>query len=320
MTGAPKLSVIVPVFREEGSVRPFLARLVPVLASIGAPYEIIFALDPAPDGTETEIRRAIGENPQIRLLLFSRRFGQPAATMAGLMNCSGEHAVVIDIDLQDPPELIPAMLEKALQGSDVIYARRRSRAGETLMKRAIASAGYTLINRWSEAPIPRDTGDFRIVTRRVIEELRKLKETHGFLRGLVAVVGFPQDEVLYDRAARHSGRGHYNRLSGSMRIGLNGLVSFSSRPLQMLWVVALMMMLVQAMVLLGWACGLIAPNLSVLLHLFLAALQFAGLALLGEYVGRIYDEVKGRPAYIIAEKVNFTQMECGSTGPVNKPE
>lgn len=314
------LSVVVPVYREEGNIRPFLTRLLPVLESTGCSYEVIFVLDPALDATEAEIREAICGDSNIRLLIFSRRFGQPAATMAGLMHCLGDHAVVIDVDLQDPPELIPAMLEKALQGRDVVYARRRSRAGETLVKRAIASCGYALIDRWSEVPIPRDTGDFRLISRRVIEELRQLKETHGFLRGLVAVIGFPQDEVLYDRAARHSGHGHYNRLTGSIRIGLNGLVSFSSRPLQMLWAVALALVLAAIAFLLGRGAGLLSVDGAIVLHLALAGLQFAGLALIGEYIGRIYDEVKGRPAYIIAEKVNFCQPENRAAAPPKREE
>lgn len=320
MTGRRMLSVVVPVYREEGNIAPFLTRLVPVLRSTGIRYEVIFALDPSSDATEAEIRRAITDDPGIRMLRFSRRFGQPAATIAGLMNCSGDHAVVIDADLQDPPELIPAMLEKALQGSDVIYARRRSRAGETLVKRAVAFCGYALINRWSEVPIPRDTGDFRLVSRRVIEELRLLKETHGFLRGLVAVVGFPQDEVLYDRAARHSGHGHYSRLTGSIRIGLNGLVSFSSRPLQVMWAVALALLLAAMMLAFGSLAGLVAAGSAIILHFALAGLQFAGLALMGEYVGRIYDEVKGRPTYIVAERVNFSQAENGPLAPANSDE
>lgn len=320
MSGATALSVIVPVYLEEGNIDPFLARLVPALLSMGINYEIIFALDPALDATEAEIRQAIMDNPRIRMLRFSRRFGQPAATMAGLMNCTGSHAVVIDVDLQDPPELIPEMLKKAQQGFDVVYARRRSRAGETPMKRVIASAGYALINRWSEVRIPRDTGDFRLLSRRVIEALRGLKETHGFLRGLVAVVGFPQDEVIYDRAPRHSGLGHYNRLTGSIRIGVNGLVSFSSKPLQTLWAVAVALLVAAAVTLLAKATGFLPLEGSVVLHLALAGLQFAGLGLISEYIGRIYDEVKGRPPYIIAEKVNFAQAVVGSSAEANTEE
>lgn len=305
MSGSHMLSVIVPVYREQGNIHPFLARLMPVLQSIGNAHEVIFALDPSPDATEAEIRHAIAVTPQVRLLRFSRRFGQPAATIAGLMNCAGAYAVVIDVDLQDPPELIPAMLERARQGYDVVYARRSNRAGETLVKRAIAYFGYAVIKRFSDVTIPRNTGDFRLMSRRVIEALRELKETHGFLRGLVAVVGFPQDEVVYHRAARHSGFSHYNRLTGSISIGLNGLVSFSSRPLQMFWIIALALLMAAIVALLTTAVGFYAVDGSMTLHLALAGMQFAGLGLMGEYIGRIYNEVKGRPAYIIAEKVNF---------------
>lgn len=164
-------------------------------------------------------------------MVFSRRFGQPAATMAGILSCTGDACVVIDVDLQDQPELIESMYAKLAEGYEVVYAKRRSRKGETLLKRIISHFGYSLINRFSDVQIPRNTGDFRIMTRRVIEELRRLNESHGFLRGLVAYVGFKQAFIEYDRDPRFAGKGNYNRLTGSFKIGLNGLISFSSRPL-----------------------------------------------------------------------------------------
>src|ERR1019366_4876988 len=234
--GAPLISVVVPVYKEERSIRPFLQRAEAVLGRLGS-YEIIFCLDPSPDRTEEVIREEAERNPRIGLLVFSRRFGQPAATMAGILNCRGRWCVVIDVDLQDPPEMIEALLLKANEGFDVVTARRRSREGETLLKKFISSIGYSVINRIAEVPIPRNTGDFRITSRRVVEELRGLSESHGFLRGLVALVGFKQAEVLYERDARHAGPGNYNRYLGSLKIGFNGVVGFSTFPLQlMMWV------------------------------------------------------------------------------------
>src|ERR1035437_6283962 len=228
------VSLIVPVYKEEANICPFLARVEAVFARMGKTYEIIFALDPGPDRTEEVILEEINRNPNIKLMVFSRRFGQPAATMAGILTCTGETCLVIDVDLQDQPELIEQLHAKLAEGYEVVYAKRRSRQGETLIKRIISHLGYSVIKKLSDVQIPRNTGDFRIMTRRVIEELRRLNESHGFLRGLVAYVGFRQAYVEYDRDERVAGTGNYNRLTGSLKIGLNGLISFSSRPLQLM--------------------------------------------------------------------------------------
>src|SRR6267154_2637363 len=197
------VSIVVPVYREESNIGPFLRRVEQAMIPAGLEYEVLFCLDPSPDRTEQAIAEEIQRNARIRLLVFSRRFGQPAATMAGILASRGATCAVIDVDLQDPPELI-------------------------------LHAGYAVINRLSDVDIPRNTGDFRIMSRRIVEELRGLNEGHGFLRGLVAYVGFKQDFVEYDRDERASGKGNYNRLTGSLKIGLNGLISFSSKPLQMM--------------------------------------------------------------------------------------
>ena len=308
----PIISVVVPVFREEPNIRPFLARTESVLNRMAVPYEILFVLDPSPDRTEEVILEEIGRNPTIALLVLSRRFGQPAATMAGILSCRGDVCVVIDVDLQDPPELIEPMYGKLREGYEVVFAKRRTRKGETLIKRAIAHIGYAVISRLSDVEIPRNTGDFRIVTRRVIEELRRLNESHGFLRGMVAFVGFKQACVEYDRDERHFGRGNYSRLTGSLRIGLNGLVGFSSRPLQLMSlagvVVAGFSFLLGAWYVLQHLIGIeLTPGLSttVLLVSFFAGVQLLGLGLVGEYVGRIYDEAKRRPLYIVDKRVNL---------------
>ena len=309
---APSISVIVPVYKEEGSIRPFLERVEAVLEKMGEPYEIIFALDPCPDRTEQVILEEIRRNPRIKLLVFSRRFGQPAATMAGILFCRGHACVAIDVDLQDPPELIEEMYAKLGEGFEVVYAKRRSRKGETLVKRMVSYVGYAVINRISDVRIPTNTGDFRIMTRRVVEELRRLNENHGFLRGLVAYVGFSQAFVLYDRDPRFAGKGKYNRLTGSLRIGFNGIVSFSSRPLQLMSLLGFTMSLfsfclgawyvVQKLIGVNLTPGL---STTVLVVTFFSGVQLLGLGLMGEYVGRIYDEVKRRPMFIVDRKVNF---------------
>jgi dolichol-phosphate mannosyltransferase len=306
------LSVVVPVYKEEANVPPFLERMEAVLKSLGGSYEIIFCLDPSPDRTEEVILEEIGRNPNIRLIVFSRRFGQPSATMAGLLLCKGAACAVIDVDLQDPPELIPELYARLHEGYEVVYAKRRSRKGEPAVKRVVAKLGYWLIAKLSDVQIPRDTGDFRIMTRRVIEELRALNETHGFLRGLVAYVGFKQTFVEYERQERAHGQGNYNRLVGSLKIGLNGLISFSSRPLQLMSlagaVVAGFSFLVGLWYVAQKLLGInLTPGLptTVLVVTFFAGVQLLSLGLIGEYVGRIYDEVKRRPMFIIDRKVNL---------------
>jgi glycosyltransferase involved in cell wall biosynthesis len=309
--GAVAISVVVPVYKEEGNIQPFLARIVPVLERIGS-YEILFCLDPSPDRSEELIEEQIRKNPSLGLLVMSRRFGQPAATMAGILNCRGDACVVIDVDLQDPPELILDMYAKILEGYDVVYAKRRSRGGETLLKRAISNLGYKLINAISEVRIPRNTGDFRIITRGVIEELRGLPESHGFLRGLVALVGYQQTAIEYDRDPRLAGTGNYNRYLGSLKIAFNGLFGFSTAPLQVsLWTgvsiavisVFLILFIFFTKLVLGKNYPLGIPTITVLV-LFTGGVQLISLGIIGEYIGRIYDEVRRRPHYIVMRAHN----------------
>ncbi len=308
----PAVSIVVPVFKEEKNITPFVERTVGVMDRLGLTYEIVFALDPSPDDTEGEIQRHINHNSNIRLVVFSRRFGQPAATMAGILMCRGETCVVIDVDLQDPPELIEQLRAKLINGVEVVYAKRSSRKGETLIKRVVSYVGYAVINRLSDVSIPRNTGDFRLISRRVIEELRRLNESHGFLRGLVAYVGFKQDFVEYERDARLSGAGNYNPLVGSLKIGLNGLISFGSRPLQVMsifgFVLAGLSFLLGGWYVVQKLLGVnLTPGLSttVLFISFFAGVQLLALGLIGEYIGRIYDEVKRRPLYIVDRTTNL---------------
>ncbi len=303
----PQVSVVIPVYNEEQNINPFLERLIPVLHQLTNDcYEILFVLDPCKDKTEAIIMEQINQNERIKLIVLSRRFGQPAATMAGILNCEGNHCVVIDVDLQDPPEMIPVMYARSLEGFEVVYAKRTSRKGETLMKRFVSHIGYSLINKISDLEIPRNTGDFRIISRRVIEEIRRLNETHGFLRGIVAYVGFSQTFVEYDRDERYTGKGNYNRFFGSLKIGINGIVSFSSKPLTLMSIVGAGVSMLSFMLGMWYVAqklfGIpLTPGLSttVLLISFFAGIQLLSLGLIGEYIGRIYDEVKRRPIYII---------------------
>ena len=311
MSDAPVISVVVPVYNEERSIGPFLARMEPVLERIGR-YEIIFALDPCRDGTERIIEAETNRNPRIGLLRFSRRYGQPAATLAGIFNAEGAWVAVIDVDLQDPPELVETMFRRAQEGYDVVTARRTSREGETLVKKAVSAFGYRVINQVSDISIPPNTGDFRLMSRRVVEELRGLKEGHGFLRGLVSLVGFKQTSVDYERDARLVGAGNYNRYLGSLKIGFNGLFGFSTFPLQfMMWTgAAIALLSVVAIVIVvalkiaygdDYPVGI--PTIQVLV-LFIGGVQLAAVGVLGEYIGRIYDEVRQRPLYVVDRALN----------------
>jgi polyisoprenyl-phosphate glycosyltransferase len=307
------LSIVIPVYREETNIKPFLIRTEHLLNKLNISYEIIFCLDPSPDNTEQVIMDEIRRNENIRLVEFSRRFGQPAATMAGIHLCKGDACVVIDVDLQDPPELIEPMLEKWKEGYKVVLAKRRSRKGEKRVRLWITYLGYRIIHKISDVSIPVDTGDFRLMDRRVIDELKKLNETHGFLKGMVAFVGFKQAYVEYDRDERASGFSNYNPLCGSLNIALNGVISFSRFPLQLATILGAIIagggfllalwMLIQKFILhLDITPGL---TLTIVMITFFAGVQLLSLGVIGEYVGRIYEEVKRRPQYIIEKTENL---------------
>jgi dolichol-phosphate mannosyltransferase len=300
------LSVIVPVYKEEGNIDEFLRRIIPILGNVTAAFEIIFAMDPSPDRTEEKILKGRDGDRRIKLLKFSRRFGQPFATLAGLQYSSGEAVVVIDVDLQDPPELITQMVEKWREGYDVVYAQRRTREGETRIKKAVSEIGYQVINRIADVEIPKNTGDFRLMSRRVVNEMNRLKESHGFLRGMVAVVGFRQTSILFDRPPRFSGKGNYNRFLGSLRIGFNGIFCFSNYALTLSTLAGFIIALTAFTVgilyailkIFGFPFPLGNPTI-VILVLFLGGIQLISIGILGEYIGRIYEEVRQRPRYII---------------------
>ena len=290
----------------------FVRCVVPILEGVTQNFEIIFALDPSPDRTEETIAEFRRIDSRIKYLKLSRRFGQPMATLAGLQHSLGDVVIVMDVDLQDPPELIPEMVAKWREGYDVVMAQRKSRQGETIVKKIVAYLGYKLINRIAEVPIPPNTGDFRLMSRRVVNEIKRLKETHGFLRGLVALVGFNQTVITFERPARFAGRGNYNRFIGSLQIGINGLVSFSHSMLQLSsqfgFVVAgcsfAIGVIYGIMKLFGFPFPLGNPTIVILI-LFMGGIQLICVGILGEYIGRIYDEVKQRPKFIIDKYVGI---------------
>jgi glycosyltransferase involved in cell wall biosynthesis len=308
-----QLSIVVPVFKEEKSIPQFLLRITPILQSaVGDSYEIIFCLDPSPDATEDVILQHRSKDERIKLLRFSRRFGQPMATLAGLQYSSGEAAIVIDADLQDPPELIGEMVQKWREGYDVVLPQRRQRTGEPWVKKVVASVGYKVINRIADIEIPPNTGDFRLMSRRVVEQVVLMRESHGFLRGMVAVVGFKQCLIPFDRPHRFAGETKYNRFLGSLRIGFNGVFCFSTYALalatMMGFIIAgcsfLLMAIYLFYKLMGWQILWGNPTM-VMLITFLGGVQLISIGILGEYIGRIYEEVRQRPKFIVDRTEGF---------------
>jgi dolichol-phosphate mannosyltransferase len=307
-----RLSLVVPVYREEKNVPEFLRRVRPILGAITEDYEVIFALDPSPDRTEEVILAARAEDPRVKLLRFSRRFGQPMATLAGLQYSAGEAVVVMDVDLQDPPELLGEMVAKWREGFDVVLPQRRQRTGEPWVKRLVAATGYKVINKIADVRIPPNTGDFRLMSRRVVAEVTRLKETHGFLRGMVAVVGFRQALIPFDRPARFAGETNYNRFLGSLRIGFNGIFCFSTYALTLsTWLgflvsggAFLLMGIYLFYKLMDWPIAWGNPTLVILIS-FLGGIQLISVGILGEYIGRIYEEVRARPKFIVERAEGF---------------
>jgi glycosyltransferase involved in cell wall biosynthesis len=301
------LSVVIPAFNEEANIAMVHERLSAVLDPIeNLEWELIFSVDPCTDRTEELILDLRERDPRVKMLRFSRRFGQPQATLAGMAHAAGDAVVVIDCDLQDPPELIGDMVGLWREGFEVVYAQRRTREGETLVKRIVSAVGYRIINRIADVEIPPNTGDFRLMSRRVVRHVVSLNEAHGFLRGLVGIVGFRQTSLLYDRDPRAAGDSKYNKWLGSLLIGLNGIVSFSRYPLQLISLAG--MGLSGLAFLFGFAylllkilgVGFPTGNTTIVIVIsFFSGIQMLSIGIMGEYVGRIYDEVKQRPQYIV---------------------
>ncbi|QIF00122.1 glycosyltransferase family 2 protein [Roseimicrobium sp. ORNL1] len=312
------ISVVVPVYKEEGNIGPFLERVVSVLERVASDYEIIFCLDPCPDRTEEIILEHREKNQRVKLLRFSRRVGQPMATLAGLSYSCGDVVVPIDVDLQDPPELIEQMVAKWSEGYDVVIPQRVSRTGETVVKKVVSHVGYRVINRIADVEIPPNTGDFRLLSRRVVKELVRLRECHGFLRGMVALVGFKQITIPFERPPRHAGMGNYNRFLGSLRIGFNGIFCFSNYALGLsTWLGFLTAGFSLLLTAIYFVLKLLGREIlwgnptTVILITFLGGVQLITTGILGEYIGRIYEEVKQRPKFIVdrAEGVQQQTMD-----------
>ncbi|MEO9263420.1 MAG: glycosyltransferase family 2 protein [Candidatus Baltobacteraceae bacterium] len=308
----PTLSIVVPLFNEEENVEPLVERIARIADRLDnvPSYEIVLVNDGSNDGTLANIRRELARRPNVVLVSLSRNFGHQLAATAGMDIAQGEAVVLMDGDLQDPPELITAFIEKWREGYDVVYAVRRTRKGESPFKVLTARIFYRTIKRLTKVSIPVDTGDFRLMSRRVVEALKRSPERHRFLRGLVSWVGFNQVGVSYDRDERRAGVTKYP-LPKMIRFAIDGITSFSDVPLRFasyLGFVSSIIAFVYALVVVGYKFFSLNPPAytkgwasTIVAVLFLGGVQLISLGILGEYIGRIYDEVKGRPMYLISE-------------------
>lgn len=306
-----RFSVVIPVYNEEAVADECYARLTKVMQSLSENYELIFVDDGSRDNTNAIIAGFCAKDSHVRLVTFSRNFGHQAAISAGMDLSDGQAVIVIDADLQDPPEVIPEMVKKWQEGYDVVYGRRTRRKGESLFKKTTAKLFYRFLSAQTDVEIPVDTGDFRLIDRKVCDVLTSLTEKNRYVRGLVSFAGFRQTGVQYVRDERFAGKTKYP-LKKMLNFAVDATTSFSKKPLKLAGYVGFFLSLASFVYLFitiylklftnktvsGWA-----SILSV--SLFFNGVALIMLGIIGEYIGRIYDEVKNRPLYIIKEKTGF---------------
>jgi dolichol-phosphate mannosyltransferase len=304
------VSVIIPVYNEEKNIKPLLHRLIPVIEKYS--YEIIFVDDGSKDTTAKSIQIEIQKNFHIKLLTFLRNFGHQMALTAGYEFAKGDCVISIDADLQDPPEIIPDMIEKWKQGIEVVYAKRKKRENDSFFKKHTAQLFYYFINYLSDIPIPNDVGDYRLLDKKVVDFLNHLNEKSRFLRGLVSWGGFSTGYVYFEREKRHAGSTHYT-ISKMINLGLDGIASFSIKPLRLaiylgffsgfvgflgiMYAIFGKLFFYQNFIV-GWT-GLFVGIM------FIGGVQLITIGIIGEYIGKIYQEVQKRPKFMIKEKINL---------------
>lgn len=308
------VSVIVPCFNEEAVLDRTYDRIKNVLNGIeGGIHEIVFIDDGSSDGSMKILEKIADGDASVKVISFSRNFGHQPAVSAGITDCSGDVAVIIDADMQDPPELIPDMIATRLrENCHVVYGVRKERRGESLFKRITAKIFYRMINFLSDVPIPLDTGDFRLIDRTVIDEFKRLPEKNKFIRGLISWIGFSQVPFHYTRDPRLAGETKYP-LGKMLKFATTGLLYFSKKPLKLAVSLGFLNILVGMALILyavvgkffdlidtvpGWASLLVAV-------IFFGGVQLLTIGVLGEYIGSIFDEIKERPEYIISRKINL---------------
>ncbi len=309
------ISVVVPLYNERDNVAAFVGRIQEVFSRLGCSWELVFALDPSTDGTREAILQFIDKGYPIRLIAFSRRIGKPLSLLAGLEYSAGDACIVMDVDLQDPPELIEEMLNKWLQGFKVVIAQRVSRKGEHFLYLKCAELFYKILDRFSEVNVPRNTGDFRLLDARVVREVCRFREQHGFLRGITAAAGFAATVITFDREPRFAGKTRIPFL-GAVNIALDGIIPFSRVPVRLVFLLgSALTALTIAGTLIWIVSGFVqgfSSNWPILLAAFfsmsISAITLTALGIVGEYVLRTYEEARDRPRYIVDEVVEAHTM------------
>lgn len=303
----PKFSIVAPNFNEAGSVNEFYRRVSETMNALQEAWELVWVDDGSTDGSTDKIRAFAQQDAGVRPVIFARNFGHQLAVTAGLDYSRGQAVILIDSDLQDPPELIPEMIAKWREGYEVVYAVRKEREGETRFKLFTASLFYRIIYRITDVNIPLDTGDFRLLDRKVVDVLNNMRERHRFLRGMSAWVGFKQIGVPYKRAARFSGETKYP-LKKMVRFASDAITGFSYFPLQMATYLGFLAAVISIVAIpivialrLAGSQAFFGQATTLIAVLFLGGVQLISLGILGEYIGRIYDEAKHRPLYIVRE-------------------
>lgn len=309
----PTLSLVLPIYNEQEVIPELHRRLQQFLAVLDVTTEVIFVNDGSKDRSFELLREIVGTDDRYRILSFSRNFGHQSAITAGIGHARGEAVVIMDADLQDPPEVVLEMVAKWREGFDVVYGRRRTRQGETWFKLMTAKVFYRFFAAMIPIEVPLDTGDFRLMSRRVVIALRALRETHRFVRGMVAWIGFKQIAIDYDRPSRFAGDTKYP-LRKMVRFALDGITSFSVLPLRfstILGVIISLLCFLYALwaVVARYVFHATVPGWTAIVTLvaLLASVQLLMIGILGEYVGRIYEEVKRRPLYVVGERVNIAK-------------
>ena len=296
-----KISLVIPMYYEEEVANECYNKVSNVLKGLEEKYdyEIIFVNDGSKDKTLEILEKIAKEDEKAKIISFSRNFGHQAAVTAGLKEVTGDAIVIIDADLQDPPVLIPEMLELWEKGNEVIYGKRKTRKGESAFKLLTAKMFYKTLNALSDVEIPKDTGDFRLVDRKVVDVINSLPEHNKFLRGLFSWVGFKQKAYEYERQERFAGKTKYP-LKKMLKLASDGIISFSSKPIKLVGALGILSIFISIIILIYALISYIFQlnNLS-------AGFQLLSLWVISEYIGRIYDEAKGRPQYVIDKKINF---------------
>ncbi|MGE5564661.1 MAG: glycosyltransferase family 2 protein [Parcubacteria group bacterium] len=306
----PMLTLVVPVHNETGSIEPFLSRTVPILKGLGD-YEILFVDDGSTDATLAELVAAHKADPHVRIVALSRNFGKDTALAAGLAHATGHAVIPIDVDLQDPPEVIPEMVTKWREGFDVVNARRADRSSDTWLKRTTAKLFYQVFNQMADRPILENVGDFRLLDRRVVDVLNRFPERARFMKGLFSWVGFSHCTIDYQRANRHAGESKWKYWK-LWNFAVDGIASFTTVPLR-IWtyfgaVTALLAFVYAAVLVVRTLIfGIDTPGYASLMVvvLFMGGINLLSLGVIGEYLGRTYTEVKGRPLYIVDRTWGF---------------